>query len=351
VIVATRAVSGTLASASAVGVVAAGGGLRSVLAAQTAVNVGVCSVVLLALSRAARAPLRPRVAWGTFRAMVGFGGLVVLAGLAYQTMLQGPPIVLAGHAATSQVAAFAVPNTVMQQLVLLATATSLGFFPFVSAGSAGSDRTHLADVYTANLRVTLLLMAPVAAYLAILGHPLLTTWIGLDFADDAIGPLRYLAVAAVALAVSGAPADVARGLGHPMWILVFTASAAAISMAGSFVVVTRYGATGVAGALCVALTCATTVFIFTVAHTLLGLRARKLMAALAGPVIAIGGGVALFAIGHLVWDGFAGAVATGAVGMAAYLTLAFLFVLDDRERAALRHAVPARLGGRWQTDG
>jgi O-antigen/teichoic acid export membrane protein len=264
-------------------------------------------------------------------------------------MLQGPPLVLAGNATTSQVAAFAVPNLVLQQLVALATATSLGFFPFVSAVSATQDRAHLSDVYRANLRITLLLMAPIAAYLAIYGFPLLATWINRGFADEAIGPLRYLAVAGVALALSGAPADVARGLGRPGWVVGFTAGAGGLALGGSFAAVSRYGATGVAGALCGALVCATITFAFLVARRLLALPAATLLQALMRPLVAVTGCVALFALGHVAWSGFAGAVVAGPLALLAYLTATVALVLDDRERAALGRVVPAPLRARWQT--
>lgn len=348
-LVATRAGFGTLASVSAVVLVAAGGGLRTVLVGQAVITATLCAFLCSVLSRAARVPLRPRVSLRTLRAMAAFGGLVLVAGLAYQTMLQGPPLVLAGHAATSQVAAFAVPNLVLQQLVTLATATSLGFFPFVSAESGGSDRRRLADVYRANLRLTLLVMAPIAAYLAIYGFPLLATWISRPFADDAIGPLRYLAVAGVALALSAAPADVARGLGRPGWVAGFTGAAAALALGGSFSVVSRYGATGVAGALCGALVCATVTFAILVGRHLLALPAGALLRALMRPFVAVSLCVALFALGHLAWGGFAGAVVVGPVALLAYLTAAVALVLDDRERAALGRVVPASLRTRWQT--
>ena len=59
--------------------------------------------------------------------MAAFGIMILLAGLAYQGVLQGPPTVLAANATTSEVAAFAVPALIMQQLVTLATSSSAGW--------------------------------------------------------------------------------------------------------------------------------------------------------------------------------------------------------------------------------
>ncbi len=180
-----------------------------------------------------------------------------------------------------------MPAVILQQLIVLTTVTSLGFLPFASAESAALDPRRLAEVFRANLRMTVLAIGPVVAFLAIWGHPLLTTWIDRGFADDAIGPLRYLAGAAALVAIGAPPADVARGLNRPAWVVAYTGAAAVIAVAVGFALVGPYGATGVAAALCGALLVATVPFGLFVADRLLALRARDLVGALALPVLAV----------------------------------------------------------------
>jgi hypothetical protein len=56
---------------------------------------------------------------------------------------------------------------------------------------------------------------------------------------------------------------------------------------------------------------------------------------------------AAYALGSALSQSFAAAIVTGAVATAAYAALAFAFVLDDREREALRRrgssSAPLRL--------
>jgi O-antigen/teichoic acid export membrane protein len=331
-VVRTRAVFGTLASVAAVSVAAGGGGLRGVLAAQVGVSGGMCATLLRAVAKATDAPLRPRLHSPTFRAMAGYGIFILMSGLATQTMIQGPPAVLAGYSTTAEVAAFAVPNLVLQQLVGLISASSLGFLPYVSAASADSDRTQVSAVYRANLRMTLLIMGPIAIYLAIFARTLLATWIDPSFAAQAQVPLRLLAAAIVMLALSAPPADVARGFGRPALVTIYTALTAAATVGLALAAVPAHGAAGAAFALAAGLTLTTLPFMFVIAIRLLGLRPAALLDSLYAPVLALLGVAAIFGAVALGSGSFTITLAAGLVGTVAYATVVFRFVLDERER-------------------
>jgi O-antigen/teichoic acid export membrane protein len=331
----SRAIFGTLASVVAVAAVLVGGHLRLVLAAQAAVAGGLCLVMFVSFARAAAIRLRPRIHRATLRSMAVYGGFVLLSGLAYQVLLQGPPTVLAHLATATAVAAFAVPNLILQQLALVATSTSIGFMPFATAAAIDPDRGHLAAVFRSNLRVTLLFVGPVAVYLAVFSRTLLTAWIDASFAARATPALEWLSLAAVMLALSAAPADVVRGAGHPRWIAVFTAVTAALAVGLSFALARSDGAGGAGLALAGALVITTPPFIALVSGRLLALRLRELAAAFAGPLAALTLLAAILLAGRSISGSLAMAVVSGAVGAGVYAMGAFRFVLDDSERRAL----------------
>ena len=342
-LIAVRGIFGTLSSVAAVAVIAAGGGIRAILLAQVAITLALCLTQLVALQRATHARLRPRLHGATFRTMGRFGVSILFAGLFYQALMQGPPTILAGHSTTDQVAAFAVPSVILQQLIVLTTVTSLGFMPFASAESAAADSGRLEAMFRANLRMTILAIGPIVTFLLFWGHPLLEAWINRGFADDAIGPLHYL-TAAAAMAALGAPAaDVARGLNRPSWTVIYTGCAAAVAVAAGLALVGPYGATGVAAALCLALVLATVPLVVVVARRLLGLGLADLARALTPPALAVLAAAGVFALGRSVTAGLAGALITGAAGVALYGAVIARFVLDERERGVLGGLLPARI--------
>jgi O-antigen/teichoic acid export membrane protein len=335
-----RAVFGTLTSAGSVITVAVGGGLREVLVVLLAINIGLCATLLGGLARSTNATLRPRVHRPTLVPMARFGVSVLVAGLAFQVVLQGPPTVLAGYSTTDQVASYAVPSMIMQQILVLTGVASLAFAPFASAESVSADRTRLAEIFRANMRMTLLIVGPVAAYLGLLGEPLLATWISPSFAADAIGPLRFLTVAAVMLALSGPAADVVRGLGKPAWVAAYTISVAIITLIAAFALVTVHGAAGVAAALLGGLVVGTSPLLVLTAQRLLDISPAELAHALGRPLAAIAFSVAMFALGAEWTSGFAGAVLAGFVGTLAYGVIVARWILEARERRALRTLRP-----------
>jgi len=338
IVVATRAAIGTLVSAAAVVSVALGGGLDTVLLTQLVVtSLSVCVLAAAVISTHDRW-IVPRIHRATFTSMARFSGFVFVAGVAYQLMLQGPATVLAGSAGTAELATYAVPAIVLQQLTLLAVSASLGFLPLASAASASTDRSRLAAIFRSHLRLTLLVMGPIVAYLAVFGEPLMATWIDARFAAQAAGPLRFLAGAALMLALSGPAADVARGLGRPGWVVVFTVASAGLTVVLSLVLVSAHGAAGVAFALCAALTMTVLPLVVIVSRRLLSLSTVALAAGLAPVLLAGLASAALYLLGAVVSDSFAGALLSGLLVTVLYALVAYRYVLDDRERRAFRRS-------------
>jgi O-antigen/teichoic acid export membrane protein len=269
-----------------------------------------------------------------FKVMGAFSLVVLATGLATQAMLQGPPTVLAGDAPSGELAVFAVPALVLQQLVTLVGAASIGFLPFASGQSARADRAHLSAVFNSHVRLTLLTMGPIAGFLIVFAYPLLEAWVGASFASDAANPLRLLAAAALLVALSAPPADVARGLGKPAWALGYVLSAAVIGIGISIPAVDDSGADGAALGLLLGVAITTPFFLVGVASRLLHEGLLRFLRSLSAPLAGVLGATAAWGLANSIEGGFLTAVVSGALVTAVYVAFVWRLVLTPRERGA-----------------
>ncbi len=334
----SRAAFGTAAAVSAVGAVAAGGGIDAVFWMQAGVA-GLSSFTLgIAVTRSCGGRLAPRITPWAVREMGAYAGLAFVGGVAYQWMINGVSLVLATRVDSALIPSFSVPHMVLQKLTVLIAAASLAFLPFASAASMAADRSGLQAVFQSNLRLTILVMGPVAGYLAVFAPTLLAAWVNPEFGVSAAPCLRLLAVAALFLALSGPPADVARGFGHPGWVLAYTFSVAVLAVGISLVAIPGRGPVGAALALSASVVAGTIPLLVVVARRLLGLDARAVGRSVAGPSAAVVLVTALYVIGSVVGEGLVGALVTGGLVTTAYAAAGFLWILRPRERAALQQA-------------
>jgi O-antigen/teichoic acid export membrane protein len=332
----SRAAFGTAAAVSAVGAVAAGGGIDAVFVLQAGVACLASLTLGVGVIRNWEGGMLPRIAPSALREMGAYAILAFIGGLAYQWMVNGAPLVLAAYVDAAEIPAFSVPHMVLQKLTVLIASASLAFLPFASAASMAADRSRLRAAFESNLRLTILAMGPVAGYLAVFAPTLLGAWVSPEFGLAAAPCLRLLAVAALLLALSGPPADVARGFGHPSWVLAYTSSVAVLEVSVSVVAIPSYGAVGAAFALSASVLVGTIPLLLMVAQRLLGLRAWDMARTLAGPSAAVGLVTALYAAGAVLGGGLIGALITGGLATAAYAATGFLWILKPREREALR---------------
>jgi O-antigen/teichoic acid export membrane protein len=331
-------VFGTVAAVSAVGAVAAGGGIDAVFLAQAGVACLSALTLGVAVTRSWRGGIFPKIAPRMLREMGPYAILAFIGGLGYQWMINGTPLVFAAHVDAAVIPTFSVPHMVLQKLTVLSTSASFAFFPFASATSTGADRSRLSAAFQSHLRLTILVVGPVAGYLAVFARTLLGAWVNPEFGLAAAPCLKLLVVAALLLAISGPPADIARAFGHPGWVLAYTSSVAVFGVGISVVAIPSYGAVGAAFALFVSVLVGTIPLLLAVAQRLLGLRAWDVARTLGGPFVAVVIVTALYAAGAVLGGGLIGALITGGLATAAYAATGFLWVLKPREREALQQA-------------
>lgn len=332
----SRAVSGTAAAATTVGVVAAGGGIEAILLMQAGIACLSSVTLAVVVMRSYPRVIRPRVTRGVLQEMGAYAILAFIGSFAYQWMINGAPLILAVHVSAAALPAFSVPHLVLQKLTVLMGSASLVFLPFASAASDGADRSRLRVAFESHLRLTILVMGPMTGYLAVFAPALLGAWVNPEFGRAAAPCLRLLAAGALVLALSGPPADVARAFGRPGWVLAYTSGVAGLGLVISLVAIPLHGTVGAAFAFFASVLVGTGPLLLVVAQRFLGLGMRDLARILMGPSAAVGVVTALYMAGAVIGGGLIGALISGAVATAAYVATGFLWVLTPIEREALQ---------------
>ena len=332
----SRLVFGTVAAVSAVGSVAAGGGIVAVFLAQAGVACLSALTLGVGVTRSWRGGILPKIAPRILREMGPYAILAFIGGLGYQWMINGTPLVLAAHVNAAEIPTFSVPHMVLQKLTVLSTSASFAFFPFASAASTDPDRSRLSVSFQSHLRLTVLVVGPVVGYLAVFGRTLLGAWVNPEFGLAAAPCLRLLVAAALLLAISGPPADIARAFGHPGWVLAYTSSVAVLGVGMSLAVIPSYGTVGAAFALFASVFSGTIPLLLVVARRLLGLRGWDVARTLVGPSAAVVLVTALYVAGAAIGGGIMGTLITGGLAAVVYVATVFLWILKPRERAALQ---------------
>lgn len=330
-----RLLSGTSMSVSAVALAALFQDVRAILAGHVVIQFVASCVLFIRLSSATSARLRPAFDRATFSSMWRYTSAVLLTGVAWQVLVQGPPTVLAGVARAAELAAFAVPAIVLQQTTQLVMAASTAFMPFASAESVGDDRSRLAAVSRSHMRLTILSMGPITAFLVVFASPILRTWVSDEFASNAADPLRLLAAAGLMIALGAPLSDVTRALGRIKWMLILGGTTALLSVTLAIPLSQRFEATGASLALLLAVTATTIPFVLLAAPRLLGIPTARLLTALGRPVAAVGLVGVLFWVVLQLDDGLLAAVITGLVVLSLYVPTVYRYVLEPAERETL----------------
>jgi len=165
---------------------------------------------------------------------------------------------------------------------------------------------------------------------------LLEAWVTKEFSLEAAPCLRLLAMTALVLALSGPPADVARGLGRPSWVLAYTSAVAFLGLGVSSIAIPTYGAVGAAAALFLSITVGTIPFLFIVARLLLRLNPTDVTLAVLPALAMVMLLAAIYESGAVLTSSLLGAVLTAVVGTVGYALVVFRWILNPGERGAFR---------------
>ena len=237
----------TLSTLATVAILLLGGGVLGMVV----VNI----VIMLVMSGAAiwcirgiapdlhlgwRSAKRPLV-----RKIMSFSSWVFIMDVAYRVQTKTAEILIAAFLPVSAVTPYAIVRRLSEMAQILTDQFMKVLFPLASELDAESDRRRLRSLYITGTRLTLAIFLPLGGVLIIFARPILTMWVGVDYADYSY--LVLILTFSSLIDTSQWPAGaVLQGIARHRPLALIMVGMALANLALSIALVQRFGLTGVA---------------------------------------------------------------------------------------------------------
>jgi O-antigen/teichoic acid export membrane protein len=239
--------------AAAVALVARGHGVVAIMGATLGLAAGSAAAQGLAMRRiAGRFRLLPEWERETLRMIAGYGAFSWLQALSAALLNQADRLVIGMFLGAPAVACYGLCVQAAQTVHGIAAAGLHVLFPHLSSRMEAEAPAELRNTVGMALRMNAALALAVAAPMALLSRPLLTAWMGAEFARQAWGVLAVLAGAFALLAMNVTAYYALLALGRVRLVTALNFAAGAAMVALMLVLTPRFGMMGTACARLVA---------------------------------------------------------------------------------------------------
>jgi O-antigen/teichoic acid export membrane protein len=157
-------------------------------------------------------------------------------------------LLVAALVSVAAVTFYVVPVLIAQRLTTLVGTVSVAFLPAATQLHAENDRPRFAELVFRAEKLVALVVLPVAAALIVFAEPILSLWLGPEFAERSAWPLRLLVAGYALSALGTVPAVGCDAVGRPGVATAFSVAGAVFNVGLCLVLIPRYGITG-AGAV------------------------------------------------------------------------------------------------------
>jgi len=217
---------------AAVLLVAAGYGLVEILLSTITVGLaGTVAEIILARRLVAGLSLWPLLDRAALREVIGFGMYSWVQALGGMIFSQVDLLLIGAILGSTQLAYYAVCVQLAQQIHGLPAAAFAFLFPLIS-GRVESGRTGLKELFRRYVALNVVFAAVLAAPLIFWGRPILTLWMGAEFASHAFVLLAILAAAYALLSINVVPHNTLLGLGQVRFVSIANLAGGVLSLIG-----------------------------------------------------------------------------------------------------------------------
>jgi O-antigen/teichoic acid export membrane protein len=257
-------VATTLASALAtVAILLLGGGLVALVAANIPLTLGMQAITIWCVHR-----VMPelRLGWRGVRRdlmkrLLSFSASMFATDIAYNFQTKSDEIIIGAFLPVSFVSPYAISRRLGGVPQLVGEQALSGFIPISSELHAKGDAGRLRSLYLVGSRVTLAICVPLAAALTALAGPLLTLWVGAEYAAHA--PIVVILALASVAEISHWPGQsILQGLGRHHGLAIAYVCAAIGKLVISLLLVRSWGLTGIAFATLISAAALSLIYVF-----------------------------------------------------------------------------------------
>jgi O-antigen/teichoic acid export membrane protein len=168
-----------------------------------------------------------------------------VASLAILALLYGDRLILAARAPIATLTYYSVPYDLVTRLQVIPAAFATVLFPTFTSVLA-AEPAGLRPLYLRTVRYSFLLMALPTFAAILLAHPILTIWLGSDFATHGTLVMELLAAGMLVNAVAQVPANLLDSVGRPDLRAKIFLALIPVYLGAAWIVLTYWGADGAA---------------------------------------------------------------------------------------------------------
>lgn len=172
--------------------------------------------------------LRPSFDLPVFFSLFRFGGFILIAQSMGTIVLQVDKLLIGLFLPISYLTFYVIPFSLSQKLLTVQGIISPVVFPAISELSSSGQKKLIKELYLRSTRFIVTATLPLSILLVVFARPLLSFWLGSDFALKGTLPLQILALGFFINGLAGLPSVVLQGIGQPKIHAKFTVFVAAI---------------------------------------------------------------------------------------------------------------------------
>jgi O-antigen/teichoic acid export membrane protein len=256
-----EATFGALVPLATVAVLVAGGGLVEVVIVRVAGSALHAITLCVAIKKMMPNFLLSMPGAQTRQGIMSFSLYSFLSRLAAITYAHADKLLIGAMVGVNQVAYFSVASTLANRVLALTGRLSGVIFPAASAMAARNQDAQLKALYLDSSRYLAFINGVVVLLLAAFAEPILTVWMGKEFASHGATVMSIIAIAQLVDSLTNLPSLVNDGLGHPRVSGFFAISRALLGLALLAGLILAIGTSGAAWGHLVASVVMTTAFV------------------------------------------------------------------------------------------